>query len=99
MRALARACSAPTHLAPHSSKASGLMWLMPLEESFRSPVNPGQEPVRTSGAPALTPGALSPSLRSIDARRCAPPDISRERTGAVAFILAADLAGPGGIGL
>jgi hypothetical protein len=54
-----------SHVAPHSSKASGLIKLMPLPlPRFNSPVNPGQEPVRTSGAPAHTPGALSPSVRA-----------------------------------
>ncbi len=52
MRALARARSAPTHQGLQLSKASGLMVVMPLPYKFNPPVNPGQEPVRTSGAPA-----------------------------------------------
>jgi hypothetical protein len=81
-----------THVAPHSSKAPGLIKLMPLPPKRNSPVNPRQEPVpvRTSGSPAHTPGALSPSV---------PPGISRERTVRVSGPLAADFAGPGGIGL
>ena len=48
-----------THVAPHSSKAPGLIKLMPFSERSNSPVNSGHEPVRTSGAPAHTPDALS----------------------------------------
>ena len=77
MRILARARSAPTqtHVAPHSSKAPGLIKSIPLYERSKVPVNPAQEPVRTSGAPAHTPGALSPSLwaGSMQCTRAAPP--------------------------
>jgi hypothetical protein len=53
-----------THPAPHSSKVPWLIKVMLLPARSKNPVNPGQESVRTSGAPAHTPGALSPSLRA-----------------------------------
>ena len=59
--ACSSAHSAPTqtHVAPHSTKASGLIKLMPFSSRSNFPVNSGHEPVRTSGAPAHTPDALS----------------------------------------
>jgi hypothetical protein len=48
----ARSGSFQTHVAPNSSKAPGLIRVMALFTSCKSPANPGQEPVRMSGDPA-----------------------------------------------